>query len=161
MTRSRLLAVLLLAVSQPALAAADANCKPVVDSDKGRAAAKAWHNKKSMNGMSMEMIRLDDDIYSNVANGGWKKMPAGMVKSITSAAESSSGFNVTECKKLGEESVGGIATTIYSFKTAIPGQPPFAGKVWVGNKDGLPYREAGDTYEGTTTYKGVSAPATK
>lgn len=144
-----------------AFAAAAPECKPVIDADKARAAAKIWHNKKNMGGTSMEMIRLDDTIYANMGGTGWKKMPPGMVKQVTAAGEKADGFNVSACKKLGSESVGGVATTIYSFTTTIPGQPPFSGKVWVGDKDGLPYRESGATYDGTTTYTGVSAPALK
>lgn len=139
-------------------ASSDASCKPVIDSDKARAAATSWHSKKTMNGMNMEMIRAGEDIYANMGGSGWKKMPPGMADKIAKAVDS---FNVSECKKLGAENVDGVATTIYSFTTTVPGQPVFTGKVWVGNKDGLPYREAGEKYEGTTSYAGVVAPAVK
>lgn len=139
-------------------AASDASCKPVIDADKARAAATSWHSKKTMNGMNMEMIRTGGDIYANMGGSGWKKMPPGMVDKIANAVDS---FDVSGCKKLGTESVDGVATTIYSFTTTVPGQPTFAGKVWVGNKDGLPYREAGEKYEGTTRYTGVTTPAVK
>lgn len=144
--------------SLPQAQAADAACKPILDADKARAAATSWHSKKAMGETSMEMIRLGDDIYANLGGSGWKKMPPGMVKNI---AKASDGLDVSECKKLGTENVAGVATTIYSFKTAIPGQATFSGKVWIGDKDGLPYREAGDKYDGTTTYTGVTAPAVK
>jgi len=139
-------------------AASDASCKPVTDSDKARASATSWHSKKTMNGMNVEMIRTGADIYANMGGSGWKKMPPGMVDNIAKAVDN---FNVSGCKKLGTESVDGVATTIYSFTTTVPGQPMFTGKVWVGNKDGLPYREAGENYEGTTSYTGVAAPAVK
>jgi hypothetical protein len=142
----------------PQTQAAEAACKPIVDADKARAAATSWHSKKAVGETSMEMIRLGDDIYANLGRSGWRKMPPGMVQSI---AKASDGLDVSECKKLGSESVAGVATTIYSFKTTIPGQPPFLGKVWIGDKDGLPYREVGDKYDGTMSYTGVVAPALK
>lgn len=161
MLRHALFAVLCLASVTTVQAAATPECKPIVDADKARAAATSWHDKKTMQGTSMEMIRLDNDIYANMGGTGWKKMPPGMVNTVTNAAKNAEKFNVSECTKVGEESVGGVATTVYTFKTAIPGQPPFAGKVWIGNKDGLPYRESGEKFDGLTVYTGVTAPATK
>ncbi|MGH8517545.1 MAG: hypothetical protein ACREUE_08800 [Panacagrimonas sp.] len=142
-------------------AATDAACKPVIDADKARAAAQAWHTRKNMGGQSMELIRMGDDIYANMGATGWKKMPPGMAQQIGNAGNNADKFTVNECSKLGSEKVGGVATTIYSFKTTIPGQPPFSGKVWIGDKDGLPYREEGDRHSGTTSYEGVTVPALK
>lgn len=142
-------------------AATDVACKPVIDADKARAAARAWHTKKNMGGQSMELIRMGDDVYANMGATGWKKMPPGMAQQIGNAGNNADKFSVKECTKLGAEKVGGVATTIYSFKTTIPGQPPFSGKVWIGDKDGLPYREEGDRHSGTTSYEGIAAPSLK
>ena len=142
-------------------AATDAACKPIIEADKARAASQAWHTRKMFDGSSIELIRLGDDIYGNMRGSGWKKMPPEMAKNIANAGNQAENFDISECKKIGEENVGGVATTLYSFKTTMKGQPPFSGKVWIGNKDGLPYREAGDKLEGLTTYEGVSAPPLK
>lgn len=154
-------ALICLMLGPAAFAAADPSCKPIIEADKARAAAKQWHMRKTFGGSGMEVIRLGEDVYANMGGTGWKKMPPAMAKNMTNAGSQAENFDVSACKKLGEEKVDGVATTLYSFTTTIKGQPPFHGKVWVGNKDGLPYREQGDQHEGTTTYEGVTAPALK
>lgn len=154
--------LLICIVTAPAgFAATDPACKPVIDADKARAAATAWHSRKKLGEMGIEMIRLGDAVYMNMGGSGWKRMPPAAAKATIDAGTQSASFDVSGCKKLGEEKVDGVATTLYSFTTTIKGQPPASGKVWIGNKDGLPYRELGDQHDGTTSYVGVTAPAVK
>jgi hypothetical protein len=144
-----------------AAGSSDAACKPIIDADKARAAAPAWHAKKTMDGMPMEIIRLGDAVYANMAGSGWSQMPPPMAASIVDAGNQADRFVVSDCRRLGEEDVGGVPTTVWSFKTAVKDQPPITGKVWIGRRDGLPYREEGERHAGTTTYEGVRAPALK
>lgn len=152
------IALVCLVIGGPAFAAAEAACKPVIDADKARAAATHWHMRKTFAGSGMEVIRVGEDVYANMGGTGWKKMPPAMAKTMTHAGSQAEQFDVRDCKKLGEAKVDGVDTSLYSFTTLMKGQPPFKGKVWIGTKDGLPYREQGDQHEGTTTYQGVSAP---
>ncbi len=145
-------------IGSPAFAAADASCQPVIDADKARAAATQWHMRKTFAGSGMEVIRVGENVYANMGSTGWKKMPPAMAKTMTQAGSQADQFDVRDCKKLGEEKVGGVDANLYSFTTVLKGQPPFVGKVWIGKKDGLPHREQGEQHEGTTTYQGVSAP---
>jgi hypothetical protein len=149
------------ATTAASAADSDAACKPIIDADKARAAAPAWHAKKSMGGMSMEIIRLGNDVYANMGGTGWKQMPPPMAASIVNAGNQADTFVVSDCRKLGDEIVDGVPATVWTFKTAVHDKPPIAGKVWIGQRDGLPYREEGEKHAGTTTYQGVSAPALK
>lgn len=156
-----LLFLLLLATGSASAADSDSACKPVIDADKARAAAPAWHAKKTMGNVSMEIIRLGNDVYANMGGTGWKQMPPPMAASIVNAGNQADQFTVSDCHKLGDEAVDGVPTSVWSFKTAIKDKPPIAGKVWIGKQDGLPYREEGEKHAGTTSYTGVVAPAVK
>ena len=153
--------LLLLATGSASAAGSDAGCKPVIDADQARAAAPAWHAKKTMGDMKMEIIRLGNDVYANMGGTGWKQMPPPMAASIVNAGNQADQLKVSDCKKLDDETVDGIPTTLWSFKTTVKDTPPIAGKVWIGQRDGLPYREEGEKHAGTTTYEGVTAPALK
>ncbi|MCC2657137.1 MAG: hypothetical protein K0Q76_2245 [Panacagrimonas sp.] len=139
----------------------DPACKPVIDADKARAAAPAWHAKKTMGGMSMEIIRLGNDVYADMGGTGWKQMPPPMAANIVNAGNQADQFTVSDCRKLGDETINGVATTLWSFKTKVKDLAPITGKVWIGQRDGLPYREEGEKHAGTTTYQGVAAPKLK
>lgn len=137
----------------------DAACKPVIDADKARAAAPAWHAKKTMDGMNMEIIRVGTEVYANMAGTGWKKMPAPMAKTIVDAGNQADQYVVTDCRELGNETVDGVPTTVWSFRTKVEDSPPVESKVWIGTRDGLPYREEGEKHAGTTVYDGITAPS--
>ncbi|HKY21319.1 MAG TPA: hypothetical protein VJM31_08875 [Vicinamibacterales bacterium] len=159
---SALPALLLVAlgVTAPAHAGrSDAACKPVIDADKARAAAPAWHTKKSMNGVHMEIKRLGSDVYTKIDSAGWKKMSPEMAANIVDGGQQADNFKVTHCRKLRDETVNGVATTVWTFKSKAKDGPSVEGNVWIGQGDGLPYREEGETFYGTTTYEGVSVPA--
>ena len=153
--------LLLLATGSASAAGSDAGCKPVIDADKARAAAPAWHAKKTIGDMKMEMIRLGNDVYAIMGGTGWKQMPPPMAANIVNAGNQADNFVVSDCLKLGDETVDGVPTAVWTFKTALKDKPPIPGKVWIGKQDGLPYREEGEKHSGTTTYQGVSAPALK
>lgn len=136
----------------------DPACKPVIDADKARAAAPAWHAKKTMDGMSMEIIRLGAEVYANMGGSGWQQMPPPMAASIVNAGNQADRFVISDCRKLGEDTVEGVPTFVWTFRTTVEDLPPITGKVWIGQRDGLPYREEGEKHAGTTTYEGVSAP---
>lgn len=142
-------------------AGSDDACKPVIDADKARASATAWHAKKTMDGMSMEIIRVGNDVYANMAGTGWEQMPAPMAKSIVEAGNQADQYVVTDCRKLGEEKVDGVPTAVWSFKTQVKDSAPVESQVWIGTRDGLPYRERGEKHAGTTTYERVTAPELK
>jgi len=165
MRRARLLlaslAVFIAWMPVTRVAGSDSACKPVIDADKARAAATAWHAKKTMDGMSMEIIRAGNAVYANMAGTGWKQMPAPMAKSIVEAGNQADQYIVTDCRKLGEETVNGVPTTVWSFKTQVKDGAPVESRVWIGARDGLPYREQGEKHAGTTTYEDVAAPELK
>ena len=68
---------------------------------------------------------------------------------------------VSECKKLGRESVEGIATTVYSYRMKMPGTTlgsETPAKIFIGD-DGLVYaQDSGDGAKVRYRYTGVVAP---
>lgn len=144
--------------SGEAFAATEPGCKPVRDADQARAARKTWHMHKTVQGTALEIVRIGDDVWNRMGAGPWTRMPPTMAKALDNAATQAESLPLSNCRKLGEETVGGIATTVYSFTTAAPGHAPVNGKVWIGTRDGLPYREEGLNTGGTTVYEGVKAP---
>jgi len=147
-------------LATPALAKVDAACEPVIAAAEAKVAAPAFHDRKQMEGMTMEMIKLGEDLYANTG-GGWRHMTAAASKSLGGFRKGvdSGEISLSQCKKLGRETVGGRSTQVYQF-TSTAGGMTGTGKVWVGD-DGLPYRETAEGSDGTVSYTGVTAPAVK
>ena len=153
-----------LALSAPVHAKVDAACKPVVDAGEAKLAAPAFHDRKQLAGMTIEMIKVDQNLYSNQGRG-WQQMStaAGQMLGGTRAGLADGSISITDCKKLGRETVDGRSTTVYQYTTTVHGAGDMgkgSGKIWIGD-DGRPYRDSSEGQEGTTTYTGVTAPEVK
>ncbi len=146
-------------VSWGSLQAEDSACRPIVEANKAQWQAPTVHDRKVMdNGFTLETIKVGNVFYMKT-RGAWRLMPPAMAKAVTDmAAIEKSGLQLKDCKPLGREIIGPMATRIYSF-TVLPNSPQGSksGKVWIGN-DGLPYKMEGDKVKGTVVYTGVTAP---
>lgn len=74
------------------------------------------------------------------------------------------GSHLKDCVRVGSDTLGGVATAVYSYVPPVPkGMEAFAGaggpqKLWVGVSDGLPRRMTADAMEMTISFEAVSAP---
>lgn len=111
-------------------------------------------------GMRTESIVIGNKMYMKV-EGTWMKGPPTFTKMEAKLnAELRSGkTKLWDCKKLGRETVDGIATTVYSYQIDLQGlpAPKEPAKVYVGD-DGLIYAQASDGAKVRYRYTGVTAP---
>lgn len=145
----------------PALAKVDAACKPVLDANAAKVAAPAFHDRKQLDGMTLEMIKVGEQLY--VKQGSrWRQMSnaAGQTLGGFDAGLADGSVSLTDCRKLGRETVEGRSLTVYQYTTTVHGAGELgkgSGKLWIGD-DGRPYRDSTEGQQGSTTYTGVSAP---
>lgn len=147
-------------LATPALAKVDAACQPVVAAAEAKIGAPAFHDRKEMEGMTIQMIKLGEDLYVN-SGGGWQHMTSKASLSLGGFRKGvdSGEIQLSQCKKLGRETVAGRSTSVYQF-TSGAGGTTGVGKVWIGD-DGLPYRETAAGTDSTVSYTGVTAPDVK
>jgi len=137
--------------------AADAACQAIIDAGRAKLRAPTVHDINvldAQSGQTGEFIKVGPDAWMK-ADRGWKKISPGLLKTMQDAALD--GLTMRECKQVGSESMGGVSTRIYSWTTVVSGKSYGSARIWIGG-DGLPYKLAGDTTNGTTRYTGVSAP---
>jgi len=137
--------------------AADAACQAIIDAGRAKLRAPTVHDINvldAQSGQTGEFIKVGPDAWMK-ADRGWKKISHGLLKTMQDAALD--GLTMRECKQVGSESMGGVSTRIYSWTTVVSGKSYGSARIWIGG-DGLPYKLAGDTTNGTTRYTGVSAP---
>lgn len=137
--------------------AADAACQAILDAGHAKLRAPAVHDINIMDaqsGETGEFIKVGPDAWMK-ADRSWKKISPGLLKTMQDAALD--GLTMRECKQVGSESLGGVSTRIYSWTTVVNGKSYGSARIWIGS-DGLPYKLAGDTTNGTTRYTGVTAP---
>ncbi|MES2884822.1 MAG: hypothetical protein V4709_08455 [Pseudomonadota bacterium] len=111
-------------------------------------------------GLRTEAIVIDNKMYMKV-DGAWMKGPPTFTQMEAKLnAELRSGkTKLWGCKKLGRETVDGIATTVYSYEIDLHGlpAPKEPAKVYVGD-DGLIYAQSSDGAKVRYRYTGVTAP---
>lgn len=139
----------------------DAACAPYVKASEKTSAQAARHQVISMGAdLRTESIIKDGQMYMQV-NGKWMKGPPNFFKMEKEQyADLKSGkIKLSDCKKLGRETVDGIATTVYSLRTEIPGMPvpKDPAKIYIGD-DGLIQAQSGEGYKIRIRYTGVVAP---
>lgn len=154
-------AALTLATSLPA-AALDAACEPYVKAAEKSAAAPRRHTVTELDAETrVEAIKIDGVAYMKMDENWMKAPPAVISAEQKLTAELRGGqIKLWDCKKLGRETVEGIATTVYSYRMEMPGMPKLAGeppRVFVGD-DGLIHAQSADGAKVRYRYTGVTAP---
>ncbi len=156
--------ILLLAViaSVPAHALDEA-CAAFVNATEKTNAQASRHQVSSYGdaGQRLEGVIKDGRMFMQV-NGRWMQGPPDFVATERQqAADLRSGkIKLSACRKLGRETVDGIATTVYSVQMQMPDMPVPSGapaKVYIGD-DGLVYAQAGEGYKVRYRYTDVVAP---
>lgn len=154
--------LLAFAITLPAHAL-DAACEPFVKAAEKTTAQAARHNVSELGGgLRSEAIIKDGQMYMQVS-GKWMKGPSTFTTNEKQLnAEMRSGkIKVSNCKKLGAETVDGIATTVYSYDMEIPEMGAFGSKknakVYIGG-DGLIHAQLADEVKVRIRYTDVSVP---
>lgn len=157
----RLSAVLLACCALPAQAL-DAACEPYVKAAEKSAAAPERHSVTQIDAETrIEAIKFNGAAYMKM-DDAWMKAPPNVITAENKlTAELRSGkLKIWDCKKLGRETVDGIATTVYSYQMEMPGMPKLAGepaKAFIGD-DGLVHAGSADGAKVRFRYTGVTAP---
>ena len=165
------LAVLLCAVLaativvSPRLALAQAGCEPLIKAMNAEMNALAFHRTVDMKtarvAMKMEVIKADGQLFRRMNDGPWAKMPmnAAALNQTNGELLRSGKLTLIGCQRVGDEAVGTVSTVIYEYTSTIAGTPkPYAGRIWIGASDGLPYRSESTSMTVRTEYRGVKAP---
>lgn len=154
--------LLTLAVLAPNAHALDAACEPYLKAAEKGTQQPARHSVSDFGeGTRIEGIVVDDVLYANMG-GQWRKVKKNFWADERGVhAEIRSGkIKMYDCKKLGRETVDGIATTVYSYRIDMPGMPPDKGepaKAYIGD-DGLVYAQQGGGAKIRYRYTGVTVP---
>lgn len=146
----------LLGVSGTALAL-DEPCQRILNADAAKVNAPNWHQRvvdSGPDGATVEIIKTGTKVYSKI-DGAWRSMPPGMLKTMSRVI--SSGFKLSQCRKLGDEVVAGVAASLYAYAVNAGGADLTGNRVWIG-RDGLPYRFEAGNVKATIQYTGVVAP---
>lgn len=143
--------------------ALDAACAPFVAAAEKTAAQPARHSVSQLDATTRaEAIIIGGKMYMQFA-GKWMKGPPNFVatEKQLNAQMRSGEIKLSECKKLGRESVEGISTTVYSYRMKMPGTTlgsETPAKIFIGD-DGLVYaQDSGDGAKVRYRYTGVTAP---
>jgi hypothetical protein len=156
----RSLIPLLLAAASPSAFALDAACESVLKASEARMKQPAWHSVIEFgDGMRMEAIKSNGQFFQQI-EGKWTKFAVNLDAAETKLlAQIRSGeVKLTDCKVLGTEVLEGMPVTAVSSRTEIEGAPPGSATLYVGQQDGLPYRQTAKDATVTYRYKNVVAP---
>lgn len=163
------LLILVFAASFPAHAL-DAACETYLKAAEKTAAQPKRHSVTESAGSRIEAIVIDGTAY---LNDGTKWVNFGpkfgaMEREINQQVRSGK-IKLYDCRKLGRETVDGIATTVFSYRMDMPGMKemmeavgasagadePF--KSYIGD-DGLVYAQSGQDTKVRYRYTGITAP---
>ncbi len=153
------IAIFFALTSIPALALEPA-CEAILKAGETRMQQPAWHSiTELVGGMKLEFIKSGGKFYHN--NGdGWAVFPVDVEAAERDLiAQIRSGeIKLTQCKKIGSDVIAGVDVTIVSSHTEMQGLPPATGQLFVGEDDGLPYRQTAKGMSVIYKYEGVTAP---
>ncbi len=143
-------------------AAVDPACEPYLKACEARAMAPAWQSVTEVSSkLKVEAMKAGGQFYSRMNGGDWKKLPVSVdaTERKLLADIRSGSVKLTECKNEGSEAVGGVNTSVISYRLEMPGAPAATGKLNIGKADGLPYAQVSNATKSSYSYKNVSAPA--
>lgn len=149
--------------------ASDPSCHAIEAAQAKALQQRAFHSITELeDGTRLELIAIGDTSYMN-QGGDWMKIPANAGK-LGQAAATAFGAGETQfhdCRKLGSESIAGMATTAWAYSMDAPEIKLFgkaaraamttSGTYYIG-ADGLPYAHVVEGTRQHWKYTGVSAP---
>ena len=160
MNRIRSLIPILLVVAPPSAFALDAACEAILKASEARIKQPAWHSITEIGGGTrMEAIKSDGQFFRKTG-GKWAKFPASVddAERKLLAQIRSGEVKLTQCKVLGSDVVEGEPVTVVGSRTEMQGMPAREAKLYIGKRDGLPYRQTGENFTVVYRYKDVVAP---
>lgn len=138
-----------------------ADCEPILEAFRALAARDTYAQIVTMDGSVMEMRVLPDAMYVN-ADGQWSSMPGGpeMRKQMLAQLLPDESA-LTDCKVVGPETVGDVATTAFDY--VIPELEAITAgagtqRLLIRDEDGLPLVLRSPGTEVVISYDGVVAP---
>lgn len=146
--------------STPGLAL-DAACQRISEATMKRFDAPAYHSRHKLPAGTSEMIKSGGQFYLRHPGGQWRKAPPMMDLAFLKKMAKETDAYVLSCEREKRDSVAGVATDVYRFTVKDPtgtSKEPLTSRVWIGVADGLPYRELGQSVDGTTVYGSIKAP---
>jgi hypothetical protein len=118
-------------------AAMAGDCAPIVNAEQATVAAPGFRQYMSAaaDGKDERLlsIALGDTVYMALGGpGGWHKMDRKEIIAMARAAADDADYR--DCRSLGSEPVGGVATAVYEFTMASKSGSftPSHSKVWIG-----------------------------
>lgn len=158
MNHSRL-ACLVLLFASGAAQAAPAACEPYLAAAEKTGQQTSRHTiTESDDGTRLEAIRAGGKTYMNTGER-WQEMKVdlGAAENKMIAQIRSGAFSIKDCRKLGDETVDGIKTSVYAYTLDVPGLPSGSAKVYIG-KDGLVHAQSTEGTRVRYFYANVAAP---
>ena len=151
---SSLIAMLALPLALAApVQAVESGCQRVADAAAKRASSPAFHQRSMIGTDRHELLWTSSGLYAQAPEEPWKrigsKVPVGLQRAYDAARN---------CTRSGSANLDGVAVGIYSFEAIDPMGAKVSLKIWIGEADGLPYREEQAGVQITTSYRDVKAP---
>ncbi len=141
--------------------ALDPTCEIYLRASEKSATQPARHTITDTGGMRLEIIVAGGKTYMKM-DSKWRRhsntdTSQAAAKELNAAIRSGK-YPMSGCRKLGPQSVDGIATTAYAYTLKIPGIAGGEAKVFIGS-DGLVHAQSTSDAKVRHRYRGVTAPA--
>lgn len=120
--------------------------------------APAFRSTKKFGNTSLDLIKAEGRLFMRMGAEAWA--PASMtLKELRDAVQQAEAL-VQSCERGGSDTVDGVPTQVYRFTVKDPTLPntTVRAQVWIGARDGLPYREESPAVKASTTYVNVVPP---
>ncbi len=118
--------------------------------------APAFHQLKRVAGTSLELIKVEGKLYQRMGTDTWGVSRL-TLQELREGARQAERL-LLSCERAGTDTLDGMATEVYRFTTRGARGEKVDAKVWIGTRDGLPYREISAEVKGSTSYRNVKAP---
>ncbi len=160
MSMKRLVSTLLFFVIEANASPYDSACNPLLAASEARMKQPAWHSVTIINGsMRMESVKINGSFFLQ-RDGKWMASPVNIdVAEKEMLAQIRSGeIKITQCKSAGGDIVDGIPVNVFKSRIEVRGVPAADSTLYIGKRDGLPYRQSGTSVEVSYKYKNISVP---
>lgn len=144
--------------------ALEAACETYLRAAEKSAAQTTRHSITETGGIRLEVMHVGGQTYTKISGDKWKRMKNNSTVAAEQkfVAEIRAGkYPISGCRKLGNESIDGIATSVYAYTLKIPGMPGGEGegetKAYIG-ADGLVHGQSAPDAKVRHRYRGVTAP---
>ncbi len=144
--------------------ALSAACETYLRAAEKSAAQTTRHSITETGGMRLEVMHIGGQTFTKVSGEKWKRMKNNSTVAAEQkfVAEIRAGkYPISGCRKLGSESIDGIATTVYAYTLKIPGMPGGEGdgeaKAYIG-ADGLIHGQSTPDAKVRHRYRSITAP---